>query len=867
MSEWDKFPEAPKADPGWDAFPAAPRSEPAASFDRNDPRFQDMSVSKAMEGIPILGAYAPHAAAALSTLAHPITGVGKGSYAANLADEKAASEAYEREHPYASAASKMVGGTVATAPLAALATAARLLGMSGTLGGMIRNAALSGTAIGGLDAAARGDNPTAGAVEGGLAGAVLPGAGRLIGMGARGVRNLVSPTPRVAPKVDLNGAEVPVPQSYIDPTNATGSHEQAALSGALNPENQEIAQAAQARTQAATQAAAENFGNELRGGPGPSQPAATKPAAAGQTITELAQAHNDQITAQARADATEAGHIAAEGASIRYDVGAPLGTPEPAVPRTAGDAIEGLRNAIQRRAENARTNVGNLYRVAGEQQGEYHPAAFSEVGQSIRNRVENPAVAQGVQRVTVNPQLTPHANAALDMLDNRLDRNYYENALSRGDMVRMPDGRVVPRPLSPADVESARQELVGHLRDARSAARAPGGSGTDAYAMQRIMQAFDTHHNAVLGTPGAFSGNGAALRASLDAARAAHSQRRATFSNQGGGDTVGPVVERIIGRHPGQDMPTGQMATALYGPANSPGGGNSLALAQRAMQIAPDQRNNFRQGLLSHILDNPEGMEAMEPGRQADRLSKYMQTPHSREFFTPEERTRMMAHAADLRAQANPVAAPATTTTQRAVTRLAIEGNATDVMKNLFSSSGQVTAGAEHMLREIQPRLSQPAWNSIRQAMWSHLLEKPEGMVGWGPRELSNRLSRFLDSPAATVLYDAKELGVMRQFQQHYDKLAPLPNTTNPSGSAVMAAKLARSMGRHVFSMLGFAGGHLTGAAIGHMADLATHKVVSERTLAKTKDMFLGKSGKGELNKNYERAGAVLAHASTPAID
>jgi len=76
-------------------------------------------------------------------------------------------------------------------------------------------------------------------------------------------------------------------------------------------------------------------------------------------------------------------------------------------------------------------------------------------------------------RKRVNPQVTPHTNAMLEGIENNLGNNYYQNALSRGDMIRTPDGRVVPRrPLTPADVESQRKELVAHLRDANNAARA-----------------------------------------------------------------------------------------------------------------------------------------------------------------------------------------------------------------------------------------------------------------------------------------------------------------------------------------------------------------------------------------------------------
>ncbi|HMH98882.1 MAG TPA: hypothetical protein VK577_20275, partial [Bradyrhizobium sp.] len=188
----------------------------------------------------------------------------------------------------------------------------------------------------------------------------------------------------------------------------------------------------------------------------------------------------------------------------------------------------------------------------------------------------------------------------------------------------------------------------------------------------------------------------------------------------------------------------------------------------------------------------------------------------------------------------------------------------TEFVKKIFPGNGEVSAGADKLLDNIHTRVSPSTWNSIRQAMWSHLLERPEGLVEWGPRELSNRLSKFLSSKIAPSLYSESELGVMRQFAEHYDKLTPLANTTNPSGSATMAAKLVRGMGRHIFSILGFGGGHVTGALVGHGADMAVNAVKTARQLEKTKELFLGKKPKGSVNPNYERAAAVLAHAATP---
>jgi hypothetical protein len=150
--------------------------------------------------------------------------------------------------------------------------------------------------------------------------------------------------------------------------------------------------------------------------------------------------------------------------------------------------------------------------------------------------------------------------------------------------------------------------------------------------------------------------------------------------------------------------------------------------------------------------------------------------------------------------------------------------------------------------------------------MWSHLLERPEGITEFGPQALSQRLSRFLSSQIAPSLYSPAGLGVMRQFAEHYGKLAPLPNTTNPSGSATTAAKLVRGMGRHIFSILGFGGGHVTGALVGHGIDTGLQAVKTARQLEKTKELFLGKKQKGAISPNYERRRRSWAMPQPPFL-
>ncbi|HMH96300.1 MAG TPA: hypothetical protein VK577_06940, partial [Bradyrhizobium sp.] len=178
---------------------------PAAAPDIGDNR---ASLVAGLRGIPIAGAGVDYATSALNAAAQPVIETGMShapSFSQRLAENRpkvtAGTDAYEASHPIGTTVGKMAIGSAAVAPLAASATAARLLGMSGTLPQMIRNGVMSNSAIGGVDAAARGGDSGDIAKEAtisGVTGGAFPAAGNLIGRAARGVRNLVGSAPRVA---------------------------------------------------------------------------------------------------------------------------------------------------------------------------------------------------------------------------------------------------------------------------------------------------------------------------------------------------------------------------------------------------------------------------------------------------------------------------------------------------------------------------------------------------------------------------------------------------------------------------------------------------------------------------------------------
>lgn len=800
-------------------------------------------------------------------------------YRRALAMQSKQSETMAQEHPVVDTAAKLAGGAAATLPLAASATAAKALGMSGTLPQMVTRGALSGAGIGAADAAVRGEDPLRGGEIAAVAGAGLPVAGRAIGKAVQAFRG---PGPRPgATTVDVNGVEVPQMQSSITGDNAIGSAEQAALSGASGPEAQRIAQDAFDARAAAMAEARTKMGTDLApqpppaGGPpqAPGQPppvpgvvppAATPHVAGDQVITDLAQQHNDQVQRQA----AQSAQATVEGNAVRNDL-IPENAPRPpTMPPDAFTASEGVGGEVQAAAQRSATQRNRAYETLGQTEGEFNQAGFRNVGNSMRDRLN---AGEPNQRVRVN-DTTPNTREGIGLIEENFQPTPLNDAQRGGGMQIGPDGRPIMRPITAMDVEGVRQQLIPLLKQANNAARGPGGSAADARGMRRLIDAFDAHVREVI-QAGGFSGDGAAYLQRLDAARAAHSAHRGLFSARGQGDTVGPIVEKIIGKHPGQESDPATIANAIYGSPANPGGGTTVAVAQRVRQIVgPDSPawTGVRQGFLSHILDVPAGVEPLTAAQQADRIYNAVNSTKGRllaqVLFSPEERARLLAHADQLRALA-PRPGP-TNAVDRQVLRLSgADGHppasTRDAVDALFTGDG--TKGSAVQLATRLKQVLQPdTWNSVRQGMWEHLTTKPEGMIEFGPQALSQRLHKFLSEPMAAVLYDSRELQMMKIIADEYKKMIPLANTTNPSGSGVLLSKMGNAAKGNLLPMLGLAAHGVPGVLAGAAGSKALSFISNRRTVSKTMDLFHGKANKGPLNKHYERAAAILAHAATP---
>jgi hypothetical protein len=156
---------------GWKSDPQQ-GGGPSAAGNGND--VTNAYTGGAIEGVPIAGpaikAGSQKAAAAIRSI----------MYGTPYADELKAVQGYagqqEVNHPIAHTLGEVTGALGSTGALARTAAGARLLGLGAEgLGGQVGMGALSGGGIGGLDAAARGNDPITGAFTGAALGGAIPG--------------------------------------------------------------------------------------------------------------------------------------------------------------------------------------------------------------------------------------------------------------------------------------------------------------------------------------------------------------------------------------------------------------------------------------------------------------------------------------------------------------------------------------------------------------------------------------------------------------------------------------------------------------------------------------------------------------------
>jgi len=847
------------------AAPAAPAAAPAAAgYDRNDPRFSEgaQSSAAALEGVPILGAGVRKAGAAISAAAQPITGVGSDGasfadrYVRNLEQEERAKADFEKEHPITAAVAPVVGGSIALGGAGGMsAAAAKWLGMTGKLIPAATRATVSGAGIGAADAVARGSDPVAGAEVGGLTGAGGVVAGKAIGKvwdAARGMfRSAAPPVP--ARTMRVNETDVPVRESVLSRSPEASETEQSIIHGGRGPQAQEVARAHQEATDAAMGAEHSRFAASLD--PSGASPSAS-PMGAGESIAAEVAATEAE---RAAAEAARLRSVGAERESLRAAAntsatpGVLADAPRPAA-QNVSEALIRARDAVARARDRAYAHLAGI-------EGEFQPAAFERVGPRIREDLN-----RGTDPVKITDNLTPNAAEALRDIETNVGQLRFENQ-AQTPMVRGPDGRPVAPPITATTIDEARKRLISMQRTANSAAR-KSGDFSDVRAMRRVIDAFDDHVERAAMTPGVFSGDPQELLSSMQNARGLHRSLRQVFGPRNPQDDVGKAIEKIVGKRDVTPAELEAVAPMLFGPEAEPGGQLQTRIARRIIDIFGQDSAEvgaLKQGLISHLVDAPAGLEARSLEKQADRIHKFFSGTKgvglAQTLFSPSERAQLLAHANRLRSAADP--APGNFV-EKTIAKWAgrdggLRASPKQIIDDLMGSTGQ-KGTAPQLVRHLRDHLSPEAFAKLKQGVFSRITEAADGAIPWKDQKVGNRIANFINGDGkglADALFTDAERTALKNIGDAHIKLLPVEGTTNPSKSGHVMERLARSAAHGIAPFIGLHAGGLPGVAAALAANKAGSSMINRMAARKAERIFFGDQPRRAASRLPQRFGAL----------
>lgn len=343
----------------------------------------------------------------------------------------------------------------------------------------------------------------------------------------------------------------------------------------------------------------------------------------GASAQERAQAFVDQQKAQTQA--------AREAVSRSLD---PFGQQIATSPQEAGQAVS---QSMQSAAQSAKTGVRQAYTTAQNLPGEIHAGAFEGIGQKIKGDL-----TLGDNPVIVDDTLTPHASKMIQYLDNNVANL---NIPNRADPFGAPSPENITG-VSLKGIEQWRKNLSAFRNQAFSS-----GNASDGRAAQAVINSFDDQvSNAVNG--GQFKGDPLAVQAWNDA-RAAHSDYQRTFGQQGSGDPIGRVVQKILGKGNTPAAIPNDVADYMYGASGTNPNTLNVGVVNRVKSIMGEQSPEWsavKQGLFSRLTETPQGVTDWGPGQVAQRVNKFLNgdgKEMSGALFSPAERA-MVQNYADL---------------------------------------------------------------------------------------------------------------------------------------------------------------------------------------------------------------------------
>lgn len=505
----------------------------------------------------------------------------------------------------------------------------------------------------------------------------------------------------------------------------------------------------------------------------------THPQDAADTVATALRGSSEAVATSQQSNAAA---LAADREAIRTSL-SPTGQVIARNPQEAADVI----SAGVTRAEEQATAVRDAaYDKFRNMPGSFRPQAFTNIGNDVRRTFNDPK-----DPFIMNDKTTPNTVSAIDDLDKVLG----EPARVAAD----PDTKSFA-PFTPSTIDDVRKRLNAYWRAANNTARATNDY-SDVAGMSRVVDAFDDVVSQALKRKRLFDGDGRQIGQAWDDALAAHADLRKTFSPQGKGDTVGPVMNKIVGQREGQAAPANQIDQWTTGSGATP-----VLVGRRLQSIfGPNspEIGAIKQSLWSKAVEPPEGMSALPPEKIADNIDKLRASELARTHFTPDELGRMRQHAIDLR---NSVPAPAAKTDVVGSAIGKINGvggqpwTPAELSGTLFgkSGTGDNPLGVK-LAQHVKTTYGEDsdAFRALQSGQISSLTRATEGRAGFDPQAISSDIKEFLDGrgrPMAETLYTPEQQATLRTYADKLDDYAK--RTAPPGKTDPVEQAIARITGR-----------------------------------------------------------------------
>lgn len=740
-----------------------PRETQGQGGDRS-PSLPEGVVRATATGVPVAGGLLNKLDAATNAMLAPLLDkylpnsfekLPEGSFSERMAHAERIQEAKDKEfssaHPVLQTGAEIAGGLASTGALlkAAPKVAPRMLGLTGeTLPAQVGQGIVAGGALGAADSATRGQDPTTGGMVGAITGGIAPVAARAVGGMINGARNLRAVPTEPQNFEEVAGKRVPVSVGQLTGDVGATMDEQRAYRGADSPKATAVAQdffnnlqkpavneagEAVARRMdpnghlvaTTAQEGAEGLLNAL-GQTGERQAAEAaaqaqqlgtarsdlsnqlSPSSAPSNPLDAASVVQSQVASMRQAEQTAAQQstqrIAQQGDELMGSFH-PQGEVVANSPMQAGGVVQ---DAISQARANAKAQVDDAYGALRNAEGRFHPATFN----GSRNRIVQAVTDPERDIPNINAQTTPQAMNALNHLED----------VTSGLTQQRANGRILPmQPLTGKVVDNARKRIGSFYQDARQAALS-SGNWADVRATQAVKDAFDQEVRDAVASGKYLGGDGEQLLQKMDSARGLYSNYRKTFTRQGAGDKVGPMMESIVGQHEGQEAAPETVARMLTSGQNAP------LLGKRVVDIfghGSAEVGAVKQGLLHTLTTDGTGAK-LPPEKAASNIEKMLHSSSLADvYFTPEERAALAQHAQDLRSTVQAPRAP-TDVVSPAMERIAGDGGQAYTPQQVLDLTlgakgvGQNPVGVQ-LAKHLKDSGNTEAVNALRSAAFERL--------------------------------------------------------------------------------------------------------------------------------------------------